>query len=114
MSSDTSTSINTSSTAVTSLWDRITDFASRNRKTILYSIGATTILITAGGIWYYYQTQETKEEKKRKPRKSKAKQATSTPTEQLGDAAQPSEISSDAAQINGISSTLSILDVCSS
>jgi mitochondrial import receptor subunit TOM70 len=61
-----------------SLWDRITDFASRNRKTIIYTTAAFTILFTAGGIYYYTQRNDKGSEgeakRKREKKKKKPKQ----------------------------------------
>jgi mitochondrial import receptor subunit TOM70 len=57
------------------LWERISDFASRNRKTILYTVGATTVLIAAGGAYYYYQLQSQQGESSgKKKKKGKKKQ----------------------------------------
>ena len=69
----------------TGLWDRISDFATRNRKTIFYTVGATTVLITAGGVWYYYQSQNGKDgdsEAKRKKTRGKRKQKQPTADEE--------------------------------
>jgi len=63
-----------------SVWDRITDFASRNRKTIIYTVAAITIVFTAGGVYYYTQQKEAdlvtegtkKQKKKRKQKQTSA------------------------------------------
>ena len=75
-----------SATASSSLWDRITDFASRNRKTIIYTTAAFTILFTAGGIWYYTQRNErgSETEAKSKREKKKKKQKQSSADEEGG------------------------------
>ena len=62
-----------STTASSSLWDRITDFASRNRKTIIYTTAAFTILFTAGGVWYYTQRHREGSEAEAKPKREKKK-----------------------------------------
>jgi mitochondrial import receptor subunit TOM70 len=68
-----------SATTSSSLWDRITDFASRNRKTIIYTTAAFTILFTAGGVYYYTQRNDKGSEgeakRKREKKKKKPKQS---------------------------------------
>ena len=41
------------------VWDRVTDFASRHRNAIIYTTAAVTILVTAGGVWYYTTQRDT-------------------------------------------------------
>jgi len=77
MSAEPSIPSSSVSDSTQGIWDRISDFASRNRRTILYTVGATTVLVTAGGVWYYYQLQSQKDEtteKKKKSKKRKQKQ----------------------------------------
>lgn len=62
--------------STSSLWDRLTDFASRHRRTIIYTTVTATFIIGAGGIWYYVQQQGEKDkdtEGKRKREKSSKK-----------------------------------------
>src|SRR5438045_6095554 len=70
------TSISTAS-STSSLWDRLTDFASRHRRTIIYTTVTATFIIGAGGIWYYVQQQQGDKDKdiegKRKRDKSSKK-----------------------------------------
>jgi hypothetical protein len=75
-----------SSTPPPSLWGRLSDFASRNRKTILYTVGATTVLVTAGGVYYYYSqgkrdAEAGKEKRKGKGKKKKDKNASNVSEE---------------------------------
>ena len=44
--------------STSSLWDRLTQFASRHRRTIIYTTVTATFIIGAGGIWYYVQQQQ--------------------------------------------------------
>ena len=60
------------STSAPSFWDRITDFASRNRKAIIYTTAATTILITAGGVWYYTWRSSEDADAEAKPKREKS------------------------------------------
>lgn len=69
-------------TPSSSLWDRLTDFASRNRKTIIYTTAAFTILFTAGGVWYYTQRSEKDLEGRRKREKRNKKQKQTTGDEE--------------------------------
>lgn len=79
MSGEPSIPIPPISTASTSsLWDRITDFASRNRKTIIYTTAGLSILVTAGGYYYYSQRRakddsEGKRKREKSARKKKSK-----------------------------------------
>jgi len=57
-----------------SLWDRVTDFVSRNQKPIIYAAAATTIVITAGGIWYFTQAESKKKPKRVGGKKKRPKQ----------------------------------------
>jgi len=65
-----------------SLWDRLTEFASHHRRTIIYTTVTATFVIGAGGIWYYVQQQGDKEKdaegrrKREKSAKKKAKKQT--------------------------------------
>lgn len=88
-------------TPPSSLWDRITDFASRNRKTIIYTTAAFTILFTAGGVWYYTQRSDKDSEGKRKKEKRKKKQKQSSVDEE----SQPLQ------QTTGMSVKLNMSDV---
>jgi import receptor subunit TOM70 len=58
-----------------SLWDRITEFATRNQKAIIYTTAGITILVTVGGYWYYTQRppKDGEAEGKRKREKSARK-----------------------------------------
>ena len=67
--------------STSSLWDRLTDFASRHRRTIIYTTVTATFIIGAGGIWYYVQQQgekdkdiEGKRKRERSSKKKKGKQ----------------------------------------
>ena len=75
-------------TTTSSLWDRITEFATRNRKTIIYTTAAITVLVTAGGVYYYTQRGEggdgeAKRKREKGSRKKKQKQTTSDEESQL-------------------------------
>jgi len=70
-----------------SLWDRITNFASRNRKTIIYTVAAITIVFTAGGVYYYTQQREAgpvTEGKKKQRKKRKQKETSADEESQSG------------------------------
>lgn len=72
-----------SAVASSSVWDRLTEFASRNRKTIIFTTAAFTILFTAGGIWYYAQRNgngadaEAKRKREKSGRKARSRKANS-------------------------------------
>jgi mitochondrial import receptor subunit TOM70 len=87
--------ISTASTS--SLWDRITDFASRNQKTIIYTTAGLSILVTAGGYYYYSQRHaQDDSEGKRKREKSvrKKKQKNTNDEESLTNGMPPGPVDS--------------------
>jgi mitochondrial import receptor subunit TOM70 len=72
--------------STSSLWDRLTEFASQHRRTIIYTTVTATFIIGAGGIWYYVQQQQSDKDKdadsKRKREKnSKKKKAKQNPVD---------------------------------
>jgi mitochondrial import receptor subunit TOM70 len=72
--------VDTASAASSSLWDRITTWASEH-KAVVYTIAGVTLLVTAGGVYYYVSdssggakpAEPTSEKKKSKKAKQKAK-----------------------------------------
>ena len=72
-----------------SLWDRITEFVSRNRKTVIYSTAAITVLVTAGGVYYYTQRRpagddsDSKRKREKSARKRKQKEPAADEENQL-------------------------------
>jgi import receptor subunit TOM70 len=66
---------NSSASASTSLWGRISNYVSEH-KAVVYTVGAVVIIATAGGIYYVSQSTpgdegSTKEKKSKKDRRKK-------------------------------------------
>jgi import receptor subunit TOM70 len=75
---DDSSFASSSSASSSSLWDRISTWASEN-KAAVYTIAGVTLLVTAAGIYYVNTSQTAEKEKattpKKKARKRKAKKS---------------------------------------
>jgi mitochondrial import receptor subunit TOM70 len=87
MSTGQSIPLDTATTS--SLWDRITEFATRNRKTLIYTTAALTVLVTAGGVYYYTHRgevgsdAESKRKREKNARKKKQKASVADEESQL-------------------------------